>query len=92
MTDLHNFRRKLSTPEAANYCGSGTGTFEKLRLSGGGPAYIKIGRRVAYDPSDLDAWCNARKRSSTTQAIADEPADNRDQRAVRPEANRRKAA
>ena len=59
-------RRMLRTPEAADYCGSSASTFEKLRLFGGGPRFVKLGRRVVYDPSDLDAWLDANRRKSTS--------------------------
>lgn len=61
-------RPKLRTRAAAAYCGSSESTFEKLRLCGHGPAYIKIGRTVVYDPADLDAWLNAHRRKSTSVA------------------------
>jgi predicted DNA-binding transcriptional regulator AlpA len=60
-------RPMLRTPAAA-YCGSSTSTFEKLRLTGGGPRYLKLGRRVAYDPADLDAWLATKRRSSISVA------------------------
>ena len=59
-------RRLLSTHEAASYCGASASTFEKLRLSGGGPVFLKISRRVVYDPADLDIWLMARRRRSTS--------------------------
>ena len=62
-------RRMLRTPEAASYCGSSTSTFEKLRLYGGGPAYVKLGRRVVYSPDDLDAWLVANRRVSTSRGV-----------------------
>jgi predicted DNA-binding transcriptional regulator AlpA len=61
----------LRTAEAAEYCGSSISTFEKLRLYGGGPRYVKLGRRVVYDPVDLDQWLAANRRSSTSDAPAD---------------------
>lgn len=56
------------TPEAAAYCGSSKSTLEKLRLTGGGPKFLKLGRRVVYDPDDLDAWLASKKRLSTSGA------------------------
>jgi hypothetical protein len=50
----YDLRKMLSAPEAAAYCGSSASTFAKLRLYGGGPLYVKLGRRVVYDPADLD--------------------------------------
>ena len=59
-------QRVLRTAEAANHCGSSASTFEKLRLTGGGPVYSKIGRRVVYRVEDLDAWLDFNKRRSTS--------------------------
>jgi predicted DNA-binding transcriptional regulator AlpA len=61
-------RAKMRTPEAAAYCGSTESTFNKLRLTGGGPIYITIGRTVVYDPDDLDAWLDSNRRKSTSVA------------------------
>lgn len=57
----------MRTAEAAAYCGSSASTFEKLRLTGGGPVYSKIGRRVVYRVEDLDTWLTANQRRSTSQ-------------------------
>lgn len=67
---VENARRMLRTQEAAEYCGSSVSTFEKLRLYGGGPRYVKLGRRVVYDPADLDTWLAANRRTSTSDAGA----------------------
>lgn len=61
-------RKMLRTPEAAEYCGSSASTFEKLRLYGGGPRFVKFGRRVVYDPADLDAWLAKNRRNSTSDS------------------------
>lgn len=66
--ELKLARRMLRTAEAADYCGSSASTFEKLRLVGGGPRYVKLGRRVVYDPADLDAWLAGHRRSSTSES------------------------
>lgn len=66
-------RRMLRTLEAATYCGSSVSTFEKLRLLGGGPRYVKLGRRVVYDPADLDAWIDRNRRNSTSDKSAGRP-------------------
>jgi predicted DNA-binding transcriptional regulator AlpA len=63
-------RKMLDTPNAADYCGSSSSTFEKLRIYGGGPRYVKLGRRVVYDPADLDAWLEANRRTSTSDSGA----------------------
>jgi hypothetical protein len=57
----------LNAPTAAAYCGSTASTFAKLRLYGGGPVFMKLGRRVVYDPADLDRWLAEHRRSSTSE-------------------------
>jgi predicted DNA-binding transcriptional regulator AlpA len=61
-------RPKMRTKEAARYSGSTESTLTKLRLTGGGPIYITIGRTVVYDPDDLDAWLASKRRKSTSVA------------------------
>jgi predicted DNA-binding transcriptional regulator AlpA len=65
----HEFRKMLTAPEAAAYCGSSASTFAKLRLYGGGPHYVKLGRRVVYDPADLDRWLASNRRASTSDNV-----------------------
>lgn len=61
-------RAKLRTDLAAKYIGLSVSTINKLRLTGGGPTYIKLGRTVVYDIADLDAWLDAHRRKSTSVA------------------------
>ena len=65
----HKMRKMLSAPEAAAYCGSSASTFAKLRLYGGGPHYVKLGRRVVYDPADLNRWLTLNRRASTSNVV-----------------------
>lgn len=59
---------KLRAPAAAEYLGLSTSTLAKMRLRGDGPIYMKAGRRVVlYDPEDLDAWLDSRRRRSTSE-------------------------
>ena len=62
----HKQLSMLRTQAAATYCGSSASTFEKLRLTGDGPVYSKIGRRVVYRIEDLDAWLASKRRRSTS--------------------------
>ncbi len=64
----HDKPRLLSTAEAAAQLGLSPGYLKTLRVTGGGPVFVKLGgtRRVAYDPADLDAWVQASKRRSTS--------------------------
>lgn len=59
-------RAAMGTDEAAAYCGSAASTFEKLRLTGAGPRFVKMGRRVVYRVEDLDAWLAENIRRSTS--------------------------
>jgi excisionase family DNA binding protein len=58
--------RLLNVQEAARLLGLSASTLNKLRLSGNGPLYRKLGRRVLYDPRDLEAWSAERRRSHTS--------------------------
>ena len=49
----------------AIYTGLASSTLNKLRHFGGGPAFLKLGRRVLYDVADLDTWLAAHRRHST---------------------------
>ena len=50
---------RLKVPEAANYLGVGISTLDKMRMEGRGPRYLKIGGRVFYRLTDLDAYIEA---------------------------------
>lgn len=61
-------RRLVRTDGAAEYVALAVSTLEKLRLSGGGPPFVRLGgRAVAYDIRDLDRWIDERKVSSTSE-------------------------
>jgi predicted DNA-binding transcriptional regulator AlpA len=63
--------RLLSVAEAARFLGVSTSYLNKLRLGSEGPVFIKLGaRRVVYDPSDLAAWLNECRRTSTAAGKA----------------------
>jgi hypothetical protein len=70
----YNQRKMLNALAAAAYCGSSASTFAKLRLYGGGPMFLKLGRRVVYHPDDLDRWLAEHRRASTSEcALASAP-------------------
>jgi hypothetical protein len=56
---------RLSVKEAADYVPCHKSTLDKLRSIGGGPKFIKLGKRVLYDTRDLDLWLEDQKRDST---------------------------
>ena len=56
----------LKTKDAATRLGLSKSTLEKLRLTGGGPVFIKRGKSVFYTESDLADWIHANRRRSTS--------------------------
>ena len=62
----------LNTKQAAYYVGLSESLLEKRRCNGDGPIYSQIGKAVRT--SDLDAWMQANRRTSTSdgdqQAVA----------------------
>lgn len=59
--------RMLDTRAAAAFTGLSASTLNKLRITGGGPDFRKLGpRRVVYDPRDLQAWLEQHRRRSTS--------------------------
>ena len=51
----------LNTKQAAFYCGVSLSNLANKRIYGGGPYFIKIGAKVSYRKSDLDAWLLANR-------------------------------
>lgn len=60
----------LAAGEAAVLLGLAPSTMAKLRLSGNGPVYFKLGRRVLYRREDLVAWLESRVARDTSDADA----------------------
>ena len=58
----------LKTNEAALYLGLSESLLNKLRLTGGGPVFVRLaGRAIRYRRVDLDAWVQASVMASTSQ-------------------------
>lgn len=57
----------LAENDAAKVLGLSTYTLQKYRVTGGGPAFMKLGRAVRYDPRDLEEWKAARRVRSTSE-------------------------
>lgn len=58
----------LPVEGASRHVGLSVSTLNKLRVFGGGPVFLKLGRRVAYDLADLDAWLATKRRRSTSDS------------------------
>jgi excisionase family DNA binding protein len=57
--------RRLRSPEAAEYLGISVHSLFRLRTSGEGPPFMRIGQIILYGERDLDAWIAERTRRST---------------------------
>lgn len=61
----------LDTKSAAPLAGVAVSTLENWRVQGVGPKFIKTpGKRgkVLYDPADIEAWKEANRYQSTSEA------------------------
>jgi hypothetical protein len=56
----------ISTDELVEKTRTRRNYWAKLRHYGGGPVYVKLGRRVFYDFDMVQAWLTARLRKSTS--------------------------
>jgi len=59
------WREYLDTVAAGRYTGYSPRTLEKLRWSGGGPAYYRH-NGIRYLKEDLDEWLESGRRTSTS--------------------------
>jgi predicted DNA-binding transcriptional regulator AlpA len=61
----HGVEALISEKQLQDILGVGFQTIKRWRKSGTGPRYIALGpRRLAYRPSDVKAWLEARQRTS----------------------------
>lgn len=60
----------FTTREAADYLKLGKPTLERLRLTGNGPRFAKLGKSVRYRRADLDAWLASKLIRSTSEEPA----------------------
>lgn len=60
----------VDTEGASRHIGLAVSTLEKLRLTGDGPPFVKLGRSVRYRISDLEAYLAERVVESTSQKVA----------------------
>ena len=60
------FSKYLTTRDLEKYTGISASTWNKRRLTGDGPEFVKVGRTVLYPTSAVDQWLGARVRRSTS--------------------------
>lgn len=63
----NDFSKYLTTRDLEKYTGISASTWNKKRLTGDGPQFIKVGRTVLYQVDDVDAWLGSRVRRSTSE-------------------------
>lgn len=59
-------RQLMTAEQAADYLNRTPNWLAKQRCYGCGPVFVKLGRRILYDPNDLEDWVDRQKRSSTS--------------------------
>jgi hypothetical protein len=62
-------RPMISNKDLAKGLNVAEGTPPKWRLAGTGPRYLRIGRRIVYDPVDVEEWLDARRVTSTSEVL-----------------------
>lgn len=55
----------LKSAQAAERLQLSESTLAKMRMTGTGPVFLKLGRKVMYQPADLDAWLASKRRTGT---------------------------
>jgi excisionase family DNA binding protein len=58
-------KKLLTTRQAADHLSLSKSSLDQMRVKGGGPRFVKVGKKVLYDVADLDAWIEAHKQAST---------------------------
>jgi hypothetical protein len=64
-----NHETPINAAVAAALTGLARSTLAKLRCLGGGPPFIKAGRKVLYRPIDLTNWLDQRRVTNTSEAL-----------------------
>jgi hypothetical protein len=59
----------VDTEGASRHIGLAVSTLEKLRVSGEGPPFVKLGRAVRYRVSDLESFLAKRVVHSTSERV-----------------------
>lgn len=62
-----NSSERMPVARAAQYLCLSPNTLNKWRVTGDGPSYLKLGRRVLYETKALDEWLAANTRQSTSE-------------------------
>lgn len=60
----------VDTTGAAAHLGLARNTLEKMRVTGDGPPFVKLGRAVRYRMADLESYLAVRVKHSTSEQAA----------------------
>ena len=60
----------LTEKTLADWLGITPGCLAKWRITGEGPQFCRIGRRIGYRPEAVESWLDARVVTSTSQVAA----------------------
>ena len=52
---------------ASDLMGVAPQTLARWRCEGGGPPFIRVGRKIMYAVEDITAWMNSRRVASTSE-------------------------
>jgi excisionase family DNA binding protein len=69
----------LTTDQLAALCGLSPRTLEKLRVTGGGPIFIRLGRAIRYRREDIEAWIRGHSRRNTSEDSPPKPPEPGDE-------------
>jgi excisionase family DNA binding protein len=69
-------QRLYTQAEAAELLCLSERTLERLRVSGQGARFVRLGKSIRYRPEDLERWLAARVVSSTSEEIGNGKTNN----------------
>lgn len=55
--------RLITTEDVAAWLGFTTDEIKRMRSRGRGPAYVKLGTKVRYDPRDVQAFIDSNRKT-----------------------------
>jgi|WetSurMetagenome_2_1015567.scaffolds.fasta_scaffold61484_2 hypothetical protein len=61
MKDSTTPQQRVKERDAAAYIGMSVPYLRLSRCNGGGPPYLRMGRAIRYDISDLDKWLETKR-------------------------------
>ena len=61
------FSELITEPEYSQVAGVSIVTLRRERRLGNGPPFIKVGRRIYYDPLDVARWLESQKVHSNAE-------------------------